>query len=160
MKNLIFVLAILILGCGTDKEVVEEPTAEDADSKIFVVHEIGPTTKGDHGDPDPPQIINSNIYPQNERVSFNPERLNKEGIFFDFNEDLHRFVVDLSHEGQSLDWIISATRPGNDIGFTITLHPPVGGPFLEHRQEYLINLLVGDNSGDELELEIRFWTVP
>ena len=159
MKNLLLIFAILMLGCGTDTEVVEETSPVD-DTRVFVVHEIGPTAIGDPGDPDPPRIIKSNIYPQHERVSFNADRLNKEGIFFDFNEDLHRFVVDLSLDGESLGWRSSAIRPGDDIGFSITLTPPANGPFLERRKEYLIDLLAGDNTGDVLELEIRFWTIP
>ena len=162
MKNLLLVLAILMLACGTDTEVVEEtpPDAEESDTKVFVVQEIGPTAEGDRGDPGPPQIIKSNIYPQNERVSFNSARLNKEGIVFDFNEDLHRFVIDLSFDGESLGWIPTAIRAANDTGVSITLTPPANGPFLEPGQEYLIDLLVGDKTGDVLELEIRFWTIP
>ena len=164
MKHLILVLAILMLGCGTDTEVVDEPSfvGDDpaSDTRAFVVHEIDPTAKGDRGDPDPPRIIKSNIYPSHERVSFNSARLNKEGIFFDFNEDLHQFVIDLSLDGESLGWIISAIRPGNDIGFSITLASPVNGPFLERRKQYLIDLLAGDKAGNVLELEILFWTIP
>lgn len=162
MKNLLFVLVILMLACGTDTEVVEEtpPATEAADTKVFVVQEIGPNTPGDRGDLGPPRIIKSNIYPQNERVTFNSARLNEEGIVFNFNEDLHRFVIDLSFEGESLGWIPTAIRSANDVGVSITLTPPANGPFLEPGQEYLIDLLVGDKTGDVLELEIRFWTVP
>lgn len=162
MKRLILVLAILMLGCGTDTQVAEDsaPAAEELDTKVFVVHEIDPAAKGDRGDPDPPRIIKSNIYPSHERVSFNSDRLNKEGIFFDFNEDLHQFVVDLSLDGESLGWISTAIRPGNDIGFSIMLAPPVDGPFLERRKQYLIDLLAGDKAGNLLELEIWFWTIP
>ncbi|MYE91520.1 hypothetical protein F4X33_21280 [Candidatus Poribacteria bacterium] len=162
MKHLILVLAVLMLGCGTDTQVAEDSAsaAEEPDTKVFVVHQIGPTAKGDRGDPDPPRIIKSNIYPSHERVSFNSARLNKEGIFFDFNEDLHQFVIDLSLDGESLGWITSAIDPGNDIGFSITLASPVNGPFLERRKQYLIDLLAGDKAGNVLELEILFWTIP
>ena len=154
MKNLLPVFAILILGCGTDTEVVEEP---ESDTKVFVLHEIDPTAKGDL---DPPSIVKSNIYPSHERVSFNSDRINREGIFFDFNEDLHEFVIDLSLDGESLGWIATAIRAGNDSGFSITLNPPVDGPFLERRKKYLIDLLAGDRAGNVLELEIWFWTIP
>ena len=162
MKNLLLVLAILMLGCGTDTGVVEEPPpiAEASDPRVFVVHEIGPNVEGARGDPDPPQIIKSNIYPQHERVSFNSDRLNKEGIFFNFNEDLHRFVIDLSLGGASLDWRTTAIRSVNDIGVSITLTPPANGPFLERGKKYLIELFAGDNAGNVLELEIQFWTIP
>ena len=161
MKYLLIVLAILMLGCGTDTEVVEEPppVAEDADTKVFVVHEIGPTPEGDRAGPDPPRIIKSNVYPNHEKAAYNPDQLNQDGIFFDFNEDLHRFVIDLSLNGESLGWIINAIRPGNDIGFSITLNPPANGPFLERGKEYLINLNVGDTRGGALELEIQLRTI-
>ncbi len=162
MKNLLLVLAILMLGCGTDTEVVEEPPpiAEESESRVFVVHEVGPNVEGERGDLDPPRIIKSNIYPQHERVSFNSDRLNKEGIFFDFNEDLHRIVIDLSLDGASLGWRPTVIRSANDIGVSITLIPPANGPFLERGKEYLIDLLAGDNTGNVLELEIEFWTIP
>ena len=161
MKYLLIVLAILMLGCGTDTAVVEEPppVAEDTDTKVFVVHEIGPTPEGARDDLDPPRIIKSNVYPNDERDAYNPDQLNKDGIFFDFNEDLHRFVIDLSLDGESLGWIINAIRPGNDIGFSITLNPPANGPFLERAKEYLINLNVGDTRGGALEIEIPLRTI-
>ena len=163
MKPLLIVLAILMLGCGTDTEVVEEPSPiaeETAPVTKETVIEVGPTVGGDPGDPGPPRIIGSNVYPQHERVSFNSARLNQEGIFFDFNEDLHRFVIDLSLDGKSLGWFTSKIRSDDNMGISITLAPPANGPFLEHRKKYLIDLFAVDNTGDILELEIWFWTIP
>ena len=162
MKHLLIVLAVLTLGCGTDTEIGEEPPLvvdePASDTRVFVVHEIGPTPKGDHGDPDPPRLIKSNVYPIHERHALSPDRLNKDGIFFDFSEDLHRFVVDLSLDGESLGWIATGIRPGNNAEFSITLTPPANGPFLERGQQYVVDLLAGDNTGDVLEMEIRFRT--
>lgn len=159
MKYLLFGLAILMLACGTDSGVVEEPdpVVEDLE-RVFVVHEIGPTTEADPREPEPPRIVKSNVYPKHERVALNRVRLNEEGIFFHFNEDLHRFVVDLSLNGESLGWIVNAIRPGNNMGFSITLTPPLDGPFLERGKEYVVDLLVGDKTGDVLEMEIQFRT--
>ena len=159
MKNMILVLAILTLGCGTDTEVVEEPppAAEEADTRVFVVYEVDPT-KGNRGESDPPRIIRSNVYPKHERVALSPARLNEDGIFFDFNEDLYRFLIDLSLDGESLGWITSAIRRPDNVAFSITLTPPPNGPFLERGKEYLIDLLAGDKTGDVLELEIRLRT--
>ena len=160
MKHFILVLAILTLSCGTDTEVVEEPppAAEEPDTRVFVVYEVDPTTQDDRGEPNPPQIIRSNVYPKHERVALSPARLNEDGIFFDFNEDLHRFLVDLSLDEESLGWIASAIRRPDNIAFSITLTPSANGPFLERGKEYLIDLLAGDKTGDVLELEIRFRT--
>ena len=161
MKNLILVLTILMFGCSTDTEIVEEPLpiADESNERVFVVYEVGPTPKGNRGDPDPPRILKSNVYPKHERVTLNSARLNEEGIFFDFSEDLHRFGVDLLLDGESLGWIASGIRPGNNnADFSITLTPLPNGPFLEPGKEYLIDLLAGDKAGDVLELEIRFRT--
>ena len=164
MKNLLMLLAILMLGCSTDTEVVEEtpPTPEqpEPDTRVFIVYEIGPTAPVDRGDPDPPRIIKSNVYPNPEGFVFVPFPLNRDGIFFDFNEDLNRVVIDLSMDGESLGWVTNTIRRPNTIGISITLTPPPNGPFLKHNKEYLIDLLVEDNTGDELELEIPLWTSP
>ena len=160
MKHLILALAILVLGCGTDTEIIDESSDPASDTRVFVVHEVDPAAQDDRGDSDPPRIIKSNIYPSHERVSFNSDRLNKQGIFFDFNEDLQEFAVDLSLDGESLDWLTTAIRSGNNMEFSILISPPVDGPFLERRKQYLIDLLARDNAGNVLELEILFWTIP
>ena len=164
MKYLLLIFAILMFGCGTDTEVIKEPppVAEqpEPDTKVFVVYEIGPTVPADPGDPDPPRIIKSNVYPNHEGLAFSPLPLNRDGIFFDFNEDLNRFVIDLLMDGESLGWITNATRTRNTISISITLTPPANGPFLKNNKEYLIDLLVEDNTGDELELEIPLLTSP
>ena len=164
MKHLLLILAILMLGCGTDPVVVEEPppVAEEPepDTRVFVVYEIGPNVPADRGDPDPPRIIKSNVYPNHERFAFNPFPLNRDGIFFDFNEDLNRVVIDLSMNGESLGWITNVIRTANKISISITLTSPANGHFLKHNKEYLIDLLVEDKTGDKLELEIPLRTTP
>ena len=115
--------------------------------------------EANRGDPEPPQIIKSNVYPNDEGFAYNPAQLNAEGIFFDFNEDLHRFVIDLSLDGESLGWLTNAIHPGNDIGFSVKLTPPASGPFLERGKAYLIDLVAGDKAGDVLELEIQLRTI-
>ena len=162
MKYLLMVLAILMFGCGTDTEVVEEtPTVpKQPDTKVFVVYEIGPTLPTDPGEPDPPHIIKSNVYPNPEGLAFNPVPLNRDGIFFGFSEDLNRIVIDLSMNGKSLDWVTNAIRPAHTIDISVTLTAPANGPFLKHNEEYLIDLLVEDMTGDKLELEIPFRTSP
>ena len=164
MKYLLVLLAILMLGCGTDTEITDEPPPvveePEPNTRVFVVYEIGPTVPADPGDPGPPRIIKSNVYPNPEGFAFNPFPLNRDGIFFDFNEDLNRFVIDLSLDGESLGWVTNATPPANNIGISITLNSLANGPFLKHNKEYLIDLLVEDKTGDELELEIPLRTSP
>ena len=164
MKYLLLIFAILTLACGTDSVVIKEPppVAEqpEPDTRVFVVYEIGPTVPADPGDPDPPRIIKSNVYPNPEGFAFNPVPLNRDGIFFDFNEDLNRFVIDLSFNGKSLGWVTNTIHSANNIGISITLTSPANGPFLKHNKEYVIDLLVEDKTGDKLELEIPLRTSP
>ena len=74
MKYLLLVLTILMFGCGTDTEVVDEPSpvGDDlaSDTRVFVIHEINPAAKDDRSDSDPPHIIKSNIYPPATTWSF------------------------------------------------------------------------------------------
>ena len=98
------------------------------------------------------------MYPNPEGFVFNPFPLNRDGIFFDFNEDLNHVVIDLSMNGVSLDWVTNTIRPTYNRAFSITLTPSPDGPFLEHDKEYLIDLRVEDKTGDKLELEIPLRT--
>lgn len=65
MKNLLIVLAILILGCGTDTEVVEETAlvAEEhtpiTEEPTSVTEESLPIVEDNLGNPDPPHIVRS-----------------------------------------------------------------------------------------------------
>ena len=135
MKHFLLVLAILMLGCGTDPQVVEEPAS--------VIEETLSNVK-DEPDRSPPHIQSSNVGP--EEGPFDPVPLNQDGIFFEFDEDLGLFKADLSHDGKSLGWFPRVALTGDDIGTCIRLTPPAGGPFLEYDKEYHIDILFEDNT--------------
>lgn len=167
MKHLLFVLAILMLGCGTDTEVIEEPppVAEKpgpVTEEPLPVMEEPPPIPEDHGEPLPPHIIGSNIFPENqdEVGTFDPVPLNQDGIFFDFENHVIQFEIDLSLDGKSLGWLDRAIPPEEGIGFSVKLTPPDAGPFLEHDKEYLIDVFAVDRTGEPLGQEIRFRTIP
>ena len=154
MKILLLVLAILMLGCGTDTEVVEEPFAEKPSP---VAEDPLSTVEGNHGDGYPPTVTRSNV--NLDLIPLDPVLLNRDGIFFEFDDDLALFEADLLLDGQSLGWFPRVALTGDDIGFFIKLTPPAEGPFLEYGKEYVINLLAVDNGKDHRHMEIRFRTI-
>ena len=153
MKHLLFVLAILMLGCGTDTEIVDEPTPV-AEEPLPI-----PVAPDDHI---PPIIIGGNVLleDQAEVGTFDPVPLNQDGIFFDFKEHVIQFKIDLSLDGKSLGWIAHAIPPVEGIGFSLKLTPPAAGPFLEHDKEYRIEVFAVAETGVHLEQAIRFRTTP
>ena len=166
MKYLLIVLAILMLGCGTDTEIVEEPTPiEEAltpvkEEPLPIVEEPSPIPE-DHGGPIVPRILGSNVLLEDQREvgAFDPVPLNRDGIFFDFANHLIQFEIDLSLDEKSLDWIARAIPPEEGIGFSIKLAPPAVGPFLEHDKEYRIEVFAVSETGDHLEQLITFRTI-
>ena len=167
MKYLLIVLAILMLGCGTDTEVIEEPPpiAEEPEPVTEApapVAEEPPPIVEHPDDLIVPNIIASNVFPENrlEVGTFDPVPLNQDGIFFDFDQHVIQFEVDLSLDGKSLGWLARAMPPEEGINFSVKLTPPAAGPFLEHDKEHLINVIAVARTGVELQTEIRFRTIP
>ena len=61
MKILLLILAILMLGCGTDTEVVEEPFAEKLSP---VAEDPLSTVEVNREDRSPPHIVRSDVLPE------------------------------------------------------------------------------------------------
>ncbi|MYE88373.1 hypothetical protein F4X33_05185 [Candidatus Poribacteria bacterium] len=169
MQNLLLVLAILMLGCGTDTEVIEDPApvAEEPASikeEILLVaeepvsKEPSPVVDDNLGHADPPHIARSNVGP--EQFPRDPVPLNQDGIFFEFDEDLALFKADITLDGQSLGWFPRNPLRGDDVGVFAKLTPPADGPFLEYNKEYVIDLLAVDNGNNHTVGEITFQTIP
>ena len=165
MKNLLIVIAILMLGCGTDTEIVDEPTPIEEELPLvkeepLPVVEEPPPIPEDHGEPWTPEIIGSNLSLENwlEAGTFDPVTLNQDGIFFDFDTDLTLFKADLSHDGKPMGWLTRSIPPAKGIAFSIKMIRPADGSFLEHDKEYRIDVFVLAKNGEHLELEIRFRT--
>ena len=166
MKNLLIVIAILMLGCGTDTEIVEEPTPL-GEKPTPVTKELLPelpplvqdpaVPSGDHGRGDPPHIVRSDVDPANG--PFDPVPLNENGIFFEFDEDLGLFKADLSHDGKPLGWLPRVELTGDEIGSSITITPPADGPFLEYHKEYHLDIHFEDNAKAGFKMVIKFQTI-
>ena len=170
MKNLILIFAILMLGCGTNTEVIEDP-APVAKETAPVTEETLPVAKepvvkepssvveaNPGGDEDSPRIARSNV--GLEQVLHDPVPLNQDGIFFEFDEDLALFKADITLDGQSLDWFPRNALRGDDIGAFVKLTPPADGPFLEYNKEYVIDLLAVDHDNWHTWAEIVLQTIP
>ena len=160
MKNLLLILAILMLGCGTDTEVVKEPIAEEpvAEEPSPVAEDPPSTVEDNHGDRILPTVTRSNV--NLDLVPLDPVLLNRDGIFFEFGHDLALFKADILLDGQSLGWFPRVALTGDDIGLFAKLTPPADGPFLEYDKEYVIKLLAVDNGKDQRDMEIWFRTIP
>lgn len=159
MKYLLIVLAILMLGCGTDTEIVEEPppVAEELLPELPPLVQDPAVPVGGHGGGDPPHIVSTDVDPANSPFDLVP--LNENGIFFEFDEDLGLFKADLSHDGKSLGWLPRDELTGDEIGSSITITPAAEGPFLEYHKEYHLDIHFEDNTKAGFKMVIKFQTI-
>ncbi len=149
MKKLaLLMFATLILGCGTETPVVEEP------EPITETH-MPTVASGEHLRIDIDlQIIFQSVWDGQDDVD--PELANR-GLRFDFDEDLKMHKVDFLREGEPLHW--AGTGLWDHVTPTVTLSP-VAGQELEFDTEYLIKMYVQDLACHSLRFEIRFRTKP
>ena len=151
MKKLaLLMFAILILGCGTETPVVEEPQP--------VIKERTPTvTSGEHFRLDivDPQIIVGTVNDGDADVD--PERINANGFRFDFDEDLKLYKIAILHEGKPLNWIPHAIA---DHVTPIVTATPIFGQELQFDTEYVIKIYGQNLACRGFHLEIRFRTKP
>ena len=102
MKKLaLLMLAILILGCDTETPVVEEPAVEEP-----VVEEPPPVVMEDEHamteDTAPSKIVAGSVHDGD--VNVDPEPLNRDGMVFEFTENLRFYAADILLEEKSLGW--------------------------------------------------------
>ena len=151
MKKLApLMFAIMILGCGTETTVVEEPP--------LIVQEPPPiVVSGEQFriDIQPPQLVGGSVGAGDENVD--PVRLTVAGIRFDFDEDLKMHKVDILHDGRPLPW--TGTGLSERVTQTVTL-TAVAGEELQFDTEYVIKFYVQDLSCHSSRFEIRFRTMP
>ena len=157
MKRLLFVLAILMLGCGTDTEIVEEP-APITEETLPVAEEPPPTVEDNHEDRSPAHIVRSDVLL--EERGADPVPLNRDGIFFEFDEDLGLFKADLLLDGESLKWSPRVALTGDDIGSCIRMRRTIESTLLEYDKEYHIDMVFEDNTQLVTEVVVKFWTIP
>ena len=150
MKNLsLLIFAILILGCGTEKPVVEEPPLIEEPPPPVVEEEPIPA----------PQIVGGNVLDGD--VDADPERLNRDGIILEFSEPLSMYTAeiglwDIGH----LDWSPLHIVDHWNIGNQVHLMPMEDSRLLEYDTEYWLNIYAQGRACNGANTEITFRTKP
>ena len=160
MKQLsLLMLAILILGCGTETTVVEEPVVEDPEP---VIEEPPPVVMEDaHAMPEdavPPEIVEGSVHDGDINVA--PEPLNRDGIVFKFTENLRFYAADILRDEKSLGWHPLDVVDDKDICNLVRIWPKASSQLLEHNTEYTVEMYVQDRVCNGTRIEIKFQTKP
>ena len=151
MKKLaLLMFAILILGCGTETTVIEEPPPTIEEPSPVVV-----SGENFRLDIRPPQLVEGSVQDGEENVD--PARLNGARIRFDFDENLKLHKIDILHDGKSLDW--TGTGLSDRVTRTLTL-TVIAGKELQFDTEYVIKIYVQDGACASSRFDIRFRTMP
>ena len=172
MKKLsLLMFAILILGCGTEKPVVEEPVVEEPEPVVEepepVIEEPPPVVvEAVHLMPDnvaPPQIEAGSVL--DGELNVDPEPLNRHGIVYRFTEPLNFFLMEISLEGKTLRrWrphgIVTDRFGGGGIGQSIKIEPVARSQWLKYNTKYMIEMYVQGHACNGTWIEIRFRTKP
>ena len=146
MKKLsLLMLTLLILGCGTEKPVVEEPEP---------VIKKPPSTVKKHKPSHHPLIARGTV--KHGEVNVDPELLNSEGLYFHFKQDFARYSFDLlERDGPNLPW--QAIFTGRD-DFPIVLRNT--DPPFKYDTEYKLVMFFFDTDCESGHIEIQFRTKP
>ncbi|MCE2396571.1 hypothetical protein J4G02_18725 [Candidatus Poribacteria bacterium] len=150
MKKLsLLIFAILILGCGTETTIVEEPPA--------IIEE--PTTVVAEEEPIlPPKIVESDVHDGD--VDVDPKPLNHDGIILRFTEPLNMYAADLrSGADRSLAWSPRDVVEW-DIGNQAHLMPMADSQLLEYDTEYWLSIYAQGFACNGALITMRFRTKP
>ena len=149
MKKLpLLMFAILLLGCGTEKPVVEEPES--------VIEEPPPAVMEEEPIP-VPQIVGGNVLDGD--VDADPELLNRDGIIIEFTEPLSMYIAEIVRSGVGiLNWSPLDIVDDWDIGNQVHLTPMADSPLLEHNAEYWIRIYAQGSACNAVNTEIKFRT--
>lgn len=163
--------AILILGCGTETPVVEEPVVEEPEPVVEdpepVIEEPPPVVvEAEHlmpGNVAPPQIAAASVVFDGD-IDVDPEPLNRHGITLNFTEDLNLFLIEIFLEGKTLRWVprevVTRRFAGKAIGTFATIRPTIHSQLLEYDTEYTIEMYVQGHTCNGTWIKIRFRTKP
>ena len=155
MKKLtLLMLAILILGCGTETPVVEEPEPAIEEPPPVVMED-------EHAMPEdtaPPEIVAGSVHDGD--VNVDPEPLNRDGITFEFTENLRFYAADILLGENSLGWSPLYVVDRRDICNLVRIWTTGGNQLLEHNTEYTIEMYVQDRVCNGTRIEIKFRTKP
>ena len=159
MKKLsLLMFAILILGCGTETPVVEEPKPIVEEPEP-VIGEPPPflAQAAYFIDVTPPEIASATVTDGADDVDHGP--INRDGFRFDFNEDLKMYRVDLRlKDGESLGWQPHGIVDHENIGQTVLIVPVAESQPLKFDTEYVIALFILDGACSRSNYRIQFRT--
>jgi hypothetical protein len=150
--------AILILGCGTETSVVDEPVVEPPEP---VIEEPPPVLAQTAYfiDVAPPTITSGTVADGDSDVDHVP--INQGGFRFDFDRPLKLYRVDLRLDGgKSLGWSPRGVVDHENIGQTVVIVPVAESQLLKFDTVYVIAMYVLDHACDRSSFQIRFWTKP
>ena len=148
MKSLsLLMFTILILGCGTDTEVVEEPVIEEPPPVVMEPelshHPLVADGSVTHGE-----------------INVDPKLLNSRGFHFQFTEPFARYRAWLVvKDGETLNW--EATLAGEwDRRDSVWIRPIGNNDDLEYDTEYKLGMSFQDSDCDYTDIVIQFRTKP
>ena len=159
MKKLaLLMFALLILGCDTETPVVEEPEP--------VIEEPTPVVMEDeHAMPEdaaPPEIVKGRV--RDGDVNVDPEPLNRDGMVFEFTENLRFYAADILLGEKSLGWhpldVVTDRFKPEGVGQFASIEPIAGSQLLEYNTEYVIEIYVQDHACNGTRIRIKFQTKP
>ena len=153
MKKLaLLMFAILILGCGTETPMVEEPVVEEPEP---VIEEPPPVVMVD--EPIAPLQIEAGTVLGGD-VDVDPEPLNQSGIVFKFTEDLDFYAADILLGEKSLGWFPLDVIDVRNITNCVNMMPMADSQLLEHNTEYTVEIYVQDLACNGSRIKVKFRT--
>jgi hypothetical protein len=105
-------------------------------------------------EPDTEAPTLSSSTPEDGAEDEDPEPLNTDGMEFKFSEPLKKLSVEVTADGEALNWIVEQTD--DKTGATIV---PAKGGELSNEAEYVVTLVMTDGAGNEGEATVTFTTV-
>ena len=152
MKKLsLLMFAILILGCDTEKPVVEEPPpiVEPRPPVVMQEEPIGT-----------PQIVGGNVLDGD--VDADPELLNREGITLRFRAPLNMYVAEVRRDPIALllNWSPRDVVDHGDIGNQVHLTPMADSSLLTYNADYSVKIYAQSLACESAWISIKFRTKP
>ena len=160
MKRLsLLMLALLILGCGTETSVVDELVVDEEPEPVI---EEPPPVLAQTAyfiDVTPPTITSGTVADGDSDVDHVP--INQGGFRFDFDGPLKLYRVDLRLDGgKSLGWSPRGVVDHENIGQTVVIMPVAESELLKFDTEYVIAMFALDHACSRVNFHIQFRTKP